>query len=152
MKKYLIVAPHPDDETLGAGGLILRKKEEGNKVFVLNMTHMDITYGYSEEKVNQRNIEIEKMIKAYNLDGYFNLKLKPSGINEYTEGELIEKISKVIYEIKPNIIILPYNVDVHSDHRITFDLCYSCTKNFRYPFIKKILMMVIISETDFSFY
>ncbi|MDK2978412.1 MAG: GlcNAc-PI de-N-acetylase [Bacteroidales bacterium] len=36
----LIVAPHPDDETLGAGGYILKQKQLGNRVIVLNMTHM----------------------------------------------------------------------------------------------------------------
>ena len=135
MKRVLIVAPHPDDETLGAGGILLRKKAEGNEVFVLNMTHMDLSYGYSEDQIQKRNNEIKKMIASYNLDGYYNLKLKPSGLDTYSESELIEKISKVFNEIKPDVVILPYHKDVHSDHRITFELCYSCTKNFRYPFI-----------------
>ena len=151
MNKYLIVAPHPDDETLGAGGLMLRKKAEGNEVYVLNMTHMDLSYGYNEERIKERNSEIYKMIEAYELDGYYNLKLKPAGLDSYSEGEVIQKISDVFNEIKPNVVVLPYYKDVHSDHRITFDLCYSCTKNFRYPFIRKILMMETPSETDFAF-
>lgn len=152
MDKYLVVATHPDDETLGAGGLMLRKKAEGHEVFVLNMTHMDTSYGYSEKNVQQRNNEIKALISAYDLDGYYNLKLKPGGLDLYEEGELIEKVSNVFNEIKPNVIILPYYQDVHSDHRITFNLCYSCTKSFRYPFIKKIFMMEIPSETDFAFF
>lgn len=152
MDKYLIVSPHPDDETLGAGGLILRKKAEGNEVFVLNMTHMDISYGYSEDKIKQRNDEIKNMIQAYNLDGYYNLKLRPACLDTYTESELISKISDVLNEVRPNVIVLPYYKDVHSDHRVTFDLCYSCTKNFRYPYIKKILMMEIPSETDYAIF
>ena len=152
MDKYLIVATHPDDETLGAGGLILRKKAENNKIYVLNMTHMDVKYGYNQNMVNQRNIEINKMISSYRLDGYYNLKLKPSGLDGYPAEEIIGKISSVINEVKPNVIILPYYRDVHSDHRVTFELCYSCTKNFRYPYIKKILMMEIPSETDFAIF
>ncbi|WP_097014064.1 PIG-L deacetylase family protein [Anaerocolumna aminovalerica] len=149
MGKYLIVATHPDDETLGAGGLMLRKKAEGNEVYVLNMTHMSTAYGYDEDRVTSRNYEIEEMVKSYDLDGYFNLKLKPSGLDSYLEGDLLHKISSVFNEVYPSVVILPYYKDVHSDHRITFDLCYSCTKNFRYPFIKKILMMETPSETDF---
>src|SRR5690554_5653260 len=99
------------------------------------MTHMDVSFGYDEEKIVRRNNEIEKMIKMYNLDGYYNLKLRPAGLDSYSEGELLKKISSVFYEIKPSIVVLPYYKDVHSDHRITFNLCYSCTKNFRYPFI-----------------
>lgn len=152
MERYLVLATHPDDETFGAGGLMLRQKMEGNEVFVLNMTHMDLSYGYSEDQIQIRNDEIKKMIDSYDLDGYYNLNLKPSGLNTYSEGELIEKISKVFNEVKPDVVILPYHKDVHSDHRITFDLCYSCTKNFRYPFIKKILMMETPSETDFAYF
>ncbi|NMA73274.1 MAG: PIG-L family deacetylase [Bacteroidales bacterium] len=152
MDKYLIVATHPDDETLGAGGLMLRKKAEGNEVYVLNMTHMDKSYGYDEDKINRRNNEILRMIDSYHLDGYYNLKLKPSGLDSYSEGELLQKINAIFHEVQPSIVILPYYKDVHSDHRISFDLCYSCTKNFRYPFIKKILMMETPSETDFAMF
>lgn len=150
MDKYLIVATHPDDETLGAGGVMLRKKAEGNEVYVLNMTHMDVAYGYHEERVASRDYEIEEMVKSYDLDGYYNLKLKPSGLDSYLEGDLLDKISSVFNKVRPSVVILPYYKDVHSDHRITFDLCYSCTKNFRFPHIKKILMMETPSETDFA--
>jgi len=150
MQKILVVATHPDDETLGAGGLMLRKKNEGSKIFVLNMTCMSIDSGFSNEQINQRSIEVEELINSYPLDGYYNLGLKPAMLDTYRVSELIGKVSGVIKEVKPDTIILPYMHDIHSDHRITFDICYSCTKNFRYPYIKKILMMETPSETDFA--
>ncbi|WKY45542.1 PIG-L family deacetylase [Eubacteriaceae bacterium ES2] len=149
-ESILLVAPHPDDETLGAGGYILKQKKDGNKVFVLNMTHMSEDYGYSLEKIIKRNNEIKEMIESYSLDGYYNLELKPAGLDTYPASELVKKISEIIENIKPSIIILPYQFDVHSDHRITFELCYSCTKKFRYPYIKKIFMMEILSETEYA--
>lgn len=36
--KFLVVSPHPDDETLGAGGSILKWKDCGNEVYWLNVT------------------------------------------------------------------------------------------------------------------
>jgi len=146
----LIVAPHPDDETLGAGGYILKQKLFGNQVFVLNMTHMKEDYGYSSERIQKRDKEIVKMIESYTLDGFYNLELKPAGLDTYPESEIILKISGIIDKVKPSVIILPYRFDIHSDHRITFDLCYSCTKTFRYPYIKKILVMEVLSETEYS--
>ena len=65
-------------------------------------------------------------------------------------SELISKISSIVNKVKPNIIYLPFKGDVHSDHKYIFDAAYSCTKVFRYPFIKKIYMMETLSETEFS--
>ena len=65
-------------------------------------------------------------------------------------SELIDKISKAINEVRPSIIYLPFKGDVHSDHRKIFEASYSCTKAFRYPFIKKIYMMETLSETEFA--
>jgi LmbE family N-acetylglucosaminyl deacetylase len=65
-------------------------------------------------------------------------------------SELISKISKIVNIVKPNIIYLPFKGDVHSDHRKIFEATFSCTKSFRYPFIKKIYMIEVLSETEFS--
>ncbi|MDK2978413.1 MAG: hypothetical protein PWP52_1127 [Bacteroidales bacterium] len=97
-----------------------------------------------------RDTEIKKMIDGYSLDGFYNLNLRPAGLDTYPESDIIQKISQIIDTVKPSIIVLPYRFDVHSDHRIAFNLCYSCTKTFRYPFIKKVLMMEILSETEYS--
>ncbi|TYC85955.1 PIG-L family deacetylase [Acetobacterium wieringae] len=150
MERSLIIAPHPDDETLGAGGYILKQKRLGNQVFVLNMTHMKEEYGYTCEIIQKREHEIDKMIRSYLLDGYYNLNLKPAGLDTYHESEIISQISDIVKTVKPTVVILPYRFDVHSDHRVTFNLGYSCTKTFRYPYIKRILMMEVLSETEFA--
>ena len=37
----VVVSPHPDDETLGAGGTLLRMKKEGHGVYWLNITDVE---------------------------------------------------------------------------------------------------------------
>ena len=53
-------------------------------------------------------------------------------------------------QVEPNIVYLPFKSDVHTDHQIAFKAAYSCTKSFRWPSIKKIVMMETLSETEFS--
>ncbi len=144
--KVLIVAVHPDDETLGSGGTLLKYKKNGDEIHWLICTTIDKYHTY----YNTREKEIEKARKAYSFDSVHNLRLKSMQVDEYSMSELIGKISNVINEVKPNIIYLPFKGDVHSDHRKIFEASYSCTKSFRYPFIKKIYMIETLSETEFA--
>lgn len=57
--KTIVVSPHPDDETLGAGGTILKLISQGAQVVWLNVTNMKQEYGYSLESIEKRTDEIE---------------------------------------------------------------------------------------------
>ncbi len=149
-KKIMIIAVHPDDETLMAGGTILLYKKRGYEVYVLNITNVLVSEGWSEIIVNKRENEINKVSKLYDLDGFYNLNFPTTKLDTIPMGFLVEEISKVINIVKPNELILPNRSDVHTDHRISFRAVFSCTKNFRYPFIDRILMGETLSETEFA--
>lgn len=146
MNKILAIAVHPDDETLGCGGTLLKHKANGDEIHWLICTTIDKNHSYYET----REEEIEEVSNLYKFNSVHNLRLKTMQVDEYSMSELVGKISKVINEIKPNIIYLPFKGDVHSDHREIFEASYSCTKSFRYPFIRKIYMMETLSETEFA--
>lgn len=150
MNKVLIIAVHPDDETLGCAGTLLKHKKNGDEIHWLLATHIKESEGFKKEVVDQRNAEIKEVESLYDFDSTHTLNLSTMRVDEYSMSDLIGKISKVINEIKPNVIYLPFKSDVHSDHRVIFDAAYSCTKSFRYPFIKKIYMLETLSETDFA--
>ena len=63
---------------------------------------------------------------------------------------MIPEVSKIFNELKPEIIYILNRSDAHSDHLITFKAIMSCTKSFRYPFVKRVLMYECISETEFG--
>ena len=66
--KILVVAPHPDDEVLGAGGALLRYKSEGNSIAWLIVTGITADFGWSSDKIAVRDLEIEKVTKFFNFD------------------------------------------------------------------------------------
>lgn len=150
MHKILVVAVHPDDETLGCGGTLLKHKEAGDEIHWLILTGMREELGYTEERMQSRAQEIKDVTAAYGFDTVHNLDLPTTKLDELPLGQIISGICSVVSEVEPNTIYLPFYNDIHSDHRVAFEAAMSCTKSFRYPFIKRILCMEVPSETEFA--
>jgi len=145
-----VVAVHPDDETLGAGGTLLKHKESGDQVHWIICTEIKEADGFAAEHVSKREAEINEVNSQYQFDSVQRLGFSTMRVDEYSSSELISSFSNVFKSLKPTIIYLPFKSDVHSDHRSIFEAAYSCTKVFRYPHVKKIYMMETLSETDFA--
>jgi N-acetylglucosamine malate deacetylase 1 len=151
MAKILVVAPHPDDETLGCGGTIFRHINEGNQLYWVIITGISEETGWSSKKVKKRDKEINSARVKYDFQEVFNFRLPTTKIDLLPVTELIEKISDVYKKVEPEIIYMPFAYDVHTDHQITASAIQSTLKWFRYPHVKKVLMYETPSETEFNF-
>jgi len=123
----LILSPHPDDETLGCGGLIRRVKKAGGKVYVMVFTYGDeAQYGGFSEK-NTRLTELENVMSFFEVDDFevllagekYHLKL-----DQVPEKMLLDKIEKTaklnLNELQPNVVALPAGNSYNVDHAATF--------------------------------
>ena len=150
MAKILIIATHPDDETLGCGGTILKHKAVGDTVHWLIVTSIKEESGFAASVVEARQQEIKTVSSMYGFDGVYDLDFSTMQLDDIPFAKLIGIISDVVGQVEPDIVYLPFISDVHTDHQIAFKAAYSCTKSFRYPSIKKIVMMETLSETEFA--
>jgi LmbE family N-acetylglucosaminyl deacetylase len=150
MSKVIIISAHPDDETLGAGGTILKHKKNGDEVHWLIVTDVFENEGFSNERVLSRKQEIENVAKLYSFNNVYNLGYPTMKLNDTILFELVNTISLIFQELQPETIYVMNRSDAHSDHRIVFDAVLSCTKSFRYPYVKKVLMYECLSETEFA--
>jgi LmbE family N-acetylglucosaminyl deacetylase len=149
MENILVIAPHPDDETLGCGGTILKYISEGKKVYWLICTEF-YRNGKTEGNIKLRAEEIERVTEMFCFTKRFELGYDAATITYADVGNMVSKITNVINEIKPELIFLPNRSDVHTDHQIIFTAAFSCTKHFNFPFIKRVLMYETVSETEFA--
>lgn len=148
--KTIVVSPHPDDEVLGVGGTLLRRKAEGAKVAWLIMTAISVKSGWSEEKIKQRADEIKRITELFGFDEVFALNFPTTQLDRVPISDLVAGLSDVFRSFEPEEVFVPHPSDVHTDHHIVFDVVASCTKWFRYPSIKRILAYETLSETDFG--
>ena len=148
MKTVLIVAVHLDDESLGAGGALLRHKAQGDQIHWLILTSPKSTEGYSDDFIEKRKKTVDQVAERYGFDSVTKLGFPTTGLSDVTERTLIQAVSEVFASIEPNIVYIPFHSDVHVDHKVAFESVYSCTKPFRNPSIEKVLMIETITETD----
>jgi N-acetylglucosamine malate deacetylase 1 len=148
--KVIVVTPHPDDETLGCGGTLLKHKQLGDEVHWLIITHVSEESGFEPEKVKEREEEIRKVKELYGFQSVYNLKLPPTKLDTIPIGNIVKQIGEIFTHLQPTIVYVPYRGDIHTDHAIVFDATIACTKWFRYPTIDKVLVYETLSETDFN--
>tara|TARA_B100000315_G_C14580895_1_gene590418 strand:- start:2920 stop:3585 length:666 start_codon:yes stop_codon:yes gene_type:complete len=151
MSKILVVATHPDDETLGCGGTLFRHKSEGNDLYWIIITGISEKEDYSEKGVKKRDAEIDAVANKYGFKDVFNFRLPTKKIDTLPLSDIIEKITDVYKQIEPEIIYMPFAFDVHTDHQIIAKALQSTFKWFRFPYINKVLMYETLSETEFNF-
>lgn len=148
--KILVISPHPDDETLGAGGTIVRAKKEKNEIYWLNITGITEQNGFDVSLVEEKGKQINAVRDFFEFDDMRDLRLPTTKLDMIPCGEGIGYISDYMNYVKPQIVLIPHFDDAHSDHRCVFEWVHACTKVFRYPFVKYVLTMEILSETNFG--
>lgn len=150
MSIVLVVAPHPDDETLGCGGTLLRHVAEGDNVHWIIVTTMTVSQGFSEERITMRSAEIDSVASAYGFSQVHRIGLPTTRLDTLAVGDLVSAISNIFQAIRPNTVYLPYRNDAHSDHAAVFDATTSCCKSFRHPSVKRVYAYETLSETEFN--
>jgi LmbE family N-acetylglucosaminyl deacetylase len=143
--KVLVVAVHPDDESLGAGGTLLKHKANGDEIHWLIITKSE-----NEEFQKVRNQEISKVNTEYSFTKVHELGFSTTKLNDTNFSDIVSSIGRVLAEVAPEVIYVPFFNDVHTDHQVVSKALGSCTKTFRYPSVKRVLMMETISETEFA--
>ena len=127
-KQILIVSPHPDDEAIDSGGLIMLAKRQGAKVFVLYMAtgaSRQFTTGKGETFEDQR---IEEAGNASDFGGFdYNIAFGniSTKVDTLPQKDLIEAIEDAVKEIKPDIVVIPYRDSYSQDHRAVATACVS---------------------------
>lgn len=144
----LVLAPHPDDETIGAGGYLLRARAAGQAIHWLIVTEMRAADGWPHEKILRREGEIDRVAEAFGFASVTKLGFPTARLDTVPVAELVGAIGDAVRDIAPSVLLLPHRGDAHSDHAAVHDAGIACAKWFRYPSVRWTLAYETLSETD----
>ena len=145
-----VVAPHPDDETLGCGGTLLKHIACGDRVHWIVFTGISTELGFSEERVRSREVEIRHVAESYGFVSTHRLDFPTMQLDRISKADMVGALGAVVKQIGAQMLYVPYRNDAHSDHAAVFDACAACTKTFRYPSVQSVRAYETLSETEYG--
>jgi len=104
----LVIAAHPDDETLGCGGMLALHSRMGKTVRVLCLTCPN----------DERRHELQQAAEILGIH-------EPTIFNDVeisSKNDRVSRISDVIVSTRPEIVITHLDFDYHREHRLASKL------------------------------
>lgn len=125
-KTAMILAPHPDDETLGCGGLILQKRQAGAQVWVVFISDGSHSHSHlmpAPQLAQRRQQEALSACKALGIDAKNVIWLgTEDGHIRDAQAELEPRIRHLLQKHRPEELFIPLPNDGPADHEATAHL------------------------------
>ncbi len=139
----LVFAPHADDETLGCGGTIIKKKRAGAKiriVFTTDGRHAQDLIPEDEMKaIRIREAAAAARSLGLEENDVIFLEFEDNKLKENQEAA-IGKVTEILLQEQPTQVFIPYYKDILPDHiftnRIVISALRACGKKaviYEYP-------------------
>ena len=119
----LVIAPHPDDEAIGCGGMICLHVDRGDRVLAVFLTSGELGLKCLPREQAWRQRETEAQAAAEVL-GIADLKFLRRGdwfISESVE-ETATALRPILYRESPGLIYLPHSGEWHPDHKASLSV------------------------------
>lgn len=147
-KRMTVIAPHPDDEVLGAGATIARFADEGVEVSVLIVSgHLPPLYPPEAFEATRR--EADEALRILGASSWQFLQIPATMVHQIPVAELNGKISRFVCETNPEVVLLPFP-DRHIDHRTIFDASIVACRPVHLEAPKVVLAYETLSETHWN--
>ena len=101
--KVLVIAPHPDDETIGAGGTLLGHIARGDELFWCVVTQ-NYPPNWSEDKRVRALEQIAQVRKIFGFQDVFRLGFPTVKLNTVPHIDLCTALQKVVDQCNPDIV------------------------------------------------
>jgi len=147
--RTLVIAPHPDDEILGAGATMARLAAAGLDVYVAVVTTGQPP-DYSAEDVARVREEASRAHTLIGVRDTFWLNQPAARLSDTAHATLNAALRIVVRDVNPTTLIVPFVGDIHLDHQLTFLSSLVAARPHQAEFPARILAYETLSETNWN--
>jgi len=157
MKKILVIAAHPDDETLGCGGLFSKYQNEEVTFKVLfigegsSCRYEDPASKDSLDAIKLRNSYASEALKSFDIMDPIFCNLACGRLDTYPILEINKIIENTISEFKPDTVFTHSAADANNDHKIIFNSTIMATRPCNDHRVVKLYSYEVLSSSEWLF-
>lgn len=117
-KRILVLGAHPDDGELGAGATMARFCEEGKELFyaMFSLCEDSLPTNLPHDTLKKEAIESSEILGLSKSSLIF-LNYPVRKFFDYRQ-EILEDMVRIRKDIRPDLVIMPSNQDLHQDHAV----------------------------------
>ncbi len=125
----LVIAPHPDDESIGCGGTICLHADRGDRVAAVFLTsgEMGLTDLSEGDARDMRERESEDAAAILGISSVTFLR-RPDQHLEQDTLPAAQALTPILEREKPEVIYLPHERDFHQDHRASVSIVQTAVR------------------------
>ncbi|MEO1958904.1 MAG: PIG-L deacetylase family protein [Nautiliaceae bacterium] len=150
MKRFLIVAAHPDDEVLGCFGTAKRLINEGYEGYTLILGEGKRARG-ADDELDILKKEIKRANDVIGIKEVFSFNFADNAFDSVRLLDIVKVVEKVVDEVKPEIIFTHYEKDLNIDHQITYKATITATRPMVECVVKEIYSFEVLSSTEWNY-
>lgn len=145
----MVIAPHPDDEILGCGGIMSKFVNDGKEVYVLVITRGTPKL-YSDDRIVNVRKEALDAHKILGVKETVFLDFHAPELDQTSLAEISMEISKVIKKLAIDTLYIPHRGDIHSDHRVVYNAALVAGRPVAGSTVRSIYAYETLSETEWA--
>jgi len=116
--RVLVVAPHPDDETIGMGGTIAKLVSLSIPVRVIFMSNGVTSRDVARETVESRNRAARNAMDVLGVDDFNFFDFPDNRFDSLPILEIAKLLESEVSNFRPTVVFAPYRYDLNIDHQI----------------------------------
>jgi LmbE family N-acetylglucosaminyl deacetylase len=145
--RLLVVAAHPDDETLGAGGTMAWHAARGDQVYVCILTD-GVTSRHDQVRLQEECAR--RACDTLGVKQVVLVGLPDQRLDTLCQLDVITPVERCIEEFEPEVVLTHFPGDVNEDHRIVSRATMVATRPVTGSSVRRVGVFEIPSSTDWA--
>lgn len=150
MDTILVISAHPDDEILGLGGTLIKRRKNGDKLICLILGEGAMSRD-NPNSITELHDDARKSGKIIGFEQMFFEKLPDNKFDSVPMLSVVKIIESYIQKFAPTVVYTHHGGDRNVDHKITFEATLTATRPTGNCTVKEVYSYETPSSTEWDF-